>query len=578
MQENTGNIISLTSILPDFTDQVGASPVTFNFPAVFPSGKTPEATFPFGTELCVDAKLSNPVGFDIELATDSGACLQPGFKKSSGITAVSEIAVSEWNQSQLWSSGTPNTDFHVSGPLTAMFDADPNNGTFVASTANSKVISLPTPVTFTDKVEVKGFLSDVYDPIFVNGQDVSSLFGQQGLGYKTSDVTAFIQASSNPTQLVDLQLHQTGGKSSNLAAIYIDGKRLVDTGIPGATTSTSNQLTFADATNLNAFEASDAVYMCDANGDAASYTPQTSTIASVGTLAYIGHKDVTNWLNAFDGNDNTYALYANVGSTLTFSTSSASAQMIIRNDSSATSQTVGVYLPDGTSAGSFASTGNNTLSPGTGTTVTDTFTFSSASSSYVLRQTAGSAQNIKVYSIESATTLLIFESPNPDLQYFKPGDQVGTASVFTPVLYTGDGDTKAITGVGFSPDLVWIKSKTDDRSHALADSVTGPNKRLSSDTTGAQVPDITVLTSFDPDGFTIGGGFEVGKAGEDYVAWNFKAAPGFMDIVEWDGDGTTKLIPHNLSSPVGFAITKVISTTGNWYCQHITQVEKGTTN
>ena len=30
---------------------------------------------------------------------------------------------------------------------------------------------------------------------------------------------------------------------------------------------------------------------------------------------------------------------------------------------------------------------------------------------------------------------------------------------FRPVIYTGDGGTQSITGVGFSPDLVWIKSK-----------------------------------------------------------------------------------------------------------------------
>jgi hypothetical protein len=28
---------------------------------------------------------------------------------------------------------------------------------------------------------------------------------------------------------------------------------------------------------------------------------------------------------------------------------------------------------------------------------------------------------------------------------------------FNTVLYTGDGSTQAITGVGFQPDLVWIK-------------------------------------------------------------------------------------------------------------------------
>ena len=43
-----------------------------------------------------------------------------------------------------------------------------------------------------------------------------------------------------------------------------------------------------------------------------------------------------------------------------------------------------------------------------------------------------------------------------------------------------------------------------------------------------------------------------------YVAWNFKAVPGFMDIVTWTGNGSSGLrsISHNLGSTPAFLITK----------------------
>ena len=268
LQENTGNIISLTSLLPDFTDQVGASPVTFNFPAVFPSGKTPAATFPFGTELCVDAKLSNPVGSSIALADTTGACLQPGFKKSSGITAVSEIEINPWNQSQVWSSTASlnNVATNVGNDIQSLFDGSLASGPRANSNSTGE-INFPSG-TISGNVR-----------IYADGTG--------NLGYKNGNnllsITPVSKAWNNlgNIDLTYLSFTYDGDGLLFVLGIELDGELLVDTGVSGATTVTSNQLTFADTTGLNAFEAADSVYMCDANGDVASYTPRTSEIASV---------------------------------------------------------------------------------------------------------------------------------------------------------------------------------------------------------------------------------------------------------------------------------------------------------
>ena len=50
---------------------------------------------------------------------------------------------------------------------------------------------------------------------------------------------------------------------------------------------------------------------------------------------------------------------------------------------------------------------------------------------------------------------------------------------FSVVLYTGNAtDDTAITGVGFQPDLVWLKERSAAENHNLTDSSRGTNKIL----------------------------------------------------------------------------------------------------
>jgi hypothetical protein len=40
------------------------------------------------------------------------------------------------------------------------------------------------------------------------------------------------------------------------------------------------------------------------------------------------------------------------------------------------------------------------------------------------------------------------------------------AEYFNTVLYTGNGATQSITGVGFQPDWVWIKNRSSVQKHS----------------------------------------------------------------------------------------------------------------
>ena len=71
---------------------------------------------------------------------------------------------------------------------------------------------------------------------------------------------------------------------------------------------------------------------------------------------------------------------------------------------------------------------------------------------------------------------------------------------FNTKLYTGNGSTNAITGVGFQPDFVWGKQGTGTQRNQLLDAIRGPNNILISDGTNAAAPDTDILNSFNSDG------------------------------------------------------------------------------
>ena len=166
---------------------------------------------------------------------------------------------------------------------------------------------------------------------------------------------------------------------------------------------------------------------------------------------------------------------------------------------------------------------------------------------------------------------------------------------FNTKLYTGNGSTNAQTGVGFQPDLTWIKRRNNTGDHLVADAVRGANKNIRPNTTAAESDDGAIhLNSFDSDGFTVGGtGTHSNGNGDTYVAWNWKAGTtgtgyttgsgtskaysysvnttaGFS-IIKFEGNGTAgHTIPHHLGAVPKMVFAKNLDNTGGygWYVQH----------
>ena len=98
-----------------------------------------------------------------------------------------------------------------------------------------------------------------------------------------------------------------------------------------------------------------------------------------------------------------------------------------------------------------------------------------------------------------------------------------SADYFNTKLYTGNGSTQSITGVGFQPDWLWIKNRSGTNNHILQDVVRGATKSLESDGTPAETTSSTRVTSFDSDGFSVGSAGTNNTSSNNYVSWNWKA-------------------------------------------------------
>ena len=100
---------------------------------------------------------------------------------------------------------------------------------------------------------------------------------------------------------------------------------------------------------------------------------------------------------------------------------------------------------------------------------------------------------------------------------------------FTAYLWTGDGvNGRALTGVGFQPNMMWSKVRTQGHEHSLVDTVRGvdgkrlmPNDDNNEDTTNSHGH----FDSLDSDGFTLttaGGDYNVNRNTDTYVGWFWK--------------------------------------------------------
>lgn len=173
--------------------------------------------------------------------------------------------------------------------------------------------------------------------------------------------------------------------------------------------------------------------------------------------------------------------------------------------------------------------------------------------------------------------------PTPEIS--DPGEH------FKTVLYAGTGSARSITGIGFTPDLVWIKERTSTSGHVWFDSVRGAGRYLFSVNTSAEDVVTDALSSFDSDGFSIAGnnGAVNESSSQNYVAWCWRAGAGTtstntsgsiqsvvsvnqtagFSIVSYTGNNTAgATVGHGLGKTPSMIILKSRSLGTDWIVQH----------
>ena len=139
---------------------------------------------------------------------------------------------------------------------------------------------------------------------------------------------------------------------------------------------------------------------------------------------------------------------------------------------------------------------------------------------------------------------------------------------FNTVLWTGNGSGATISGVGFQPDWVWEKSRSDTYNHNLIDSVRGANKVLEANNNESEATKDNTLMSFNSDGFVYGANAGWSNNGSTFVAWNWKKQAGVFDIQTYTGNGSNRTISHNLGTVPKMMIIKKRNTTAPFSVGH----------
>jgi hypothetical protein len=125
-------------------------------------------------------------------------------------------------------------------------------------------------------------------------------------------------------------------------------------------------------------------------------------------------------------------------------------------------------------------------------------------------------------------------------------------TAFETVLYTGNGTSTPIASLAFSPDLVWIKSRSGAADHGVHDTVRESTRAvLYTNSTAIESAGGSYLSAFGSNGFTVNNNSAANQNGATYVAWAWDAA----SSTSTNTDGTiTSFVRANQTA--GFSIAR----------------------
>ena len=145
-----------------------------------------------------------------------------------------------------------------------------------------------------------------------------------------------------------------------------------------------------------------------------------------------------------------------------------------------------------------------------------------------------------------------------------------SSNFFNTKLYTGNGSTRSITGVGFTQDFTWIKSRSTAQAHYAFDTVRGAATQIYPASASSQDAGQTNgLSAFTSDGFNLGTEVGVNGNGATFASWNWKAGTAVSGNTS--GSGTDKTYTGSVNATAGFSIIKYVGngTAGHTIPHHL---------
>lgn len=141
--------------------------------------------------------------------------------------------------------------------------------------------------------------------------------------------------------------------------------------------------------------------------------------------------------------------------------------------------------------------------------------------------------------------------------------------VHKSAIWTGNSTARNITGIGFRPDLAFIRdrSATTGYSYTVQDSLRGVGQELWTWDVSTSEFDmgVSTISSFDMDGISLGtdgGNHGYNVSSNPEVGHFFKRAAGFLDVVCYTGTGGASNINHNLGVVPELILVKSRNTSG----------------
>lgn len=155
---------------------------------------------------------------------------------------------------------------------------------------------------------------------------------------------------------------------------------------------------------------------------------------------------------------------------------------------------------------------------------------------------------------------------------------------FATTLYTGNGSTDRAVTVGFQPDWIWCKERSQTESNMLHDVHMNAGDYIRSNTADQLSNSGEMFKSITSTGFTVGTRGEVNENSQTYVNWSWKGGgtpsannvgstassvsvnttSGFS-VVTWTGTGSATTLGHGLgATPELIIIKNKTDNSTNW--------------